>query len=92
MTGRRLRRVRVNAKMYVDVMKDGWATGVHVIANALPVDAGVVACSFEMTTLWVWIIVESESFDPVPDGEVIPIHPDPVFENREPVNWQNDRR
>lgn len=51
----------------------------RVTSNALPEDARVVGAGYGLERHAFFVTVESEEFDLVPDGEVIPRHPGPSF-------------
>ena len=75
---RRLRRVFITGEFFVRVMRDGLASTV-VVENALPRDCALVGSTFDPASLCVCLIVESASFNEVPESAVIPEHPPVTF-------------
>lgn len=81
LTGRRFRRVHISAAGVVEMMTRG-ASAVDVVANPLPEDATLIGMAVDPDQRGVWVIVHSKTFDDVPHGALIPVHPDPLFERR----------
>jgi hypothetical protein len=69
----------VTGDLFVDVCKHG-VRAAQVVANELPVDATFIAASFDPVGFMVWLFVESDTFDEVPENQPVPEHPTPLFE------------
>lgn len=67
---------------FIEACKNG-INKVKVIENTIPKDAKFIRSFTDDLTGWgrIGIVIESESFEELKDGDVIPIHPDPQFEN-----------
>lgn len=71
--------LQTHAQILIDVCKNPHPTyKVELIANALPEDAKFVSGGHD----WLgrlYLVVESESFKDLKEGDEIPILPDPMF-------------
>jgi hypothetical protein len=81
---RRLRRVAVTGEFFVETMKHG-LDAVVIVDNALPEDTVYVGATFDPASLVVWLIVESATFDEVPESAAIPEHKSVVFRKRDTI-------
>lgn len=73
--GRRLRRWAVMPQHFIDAAKGiGVMPACEVSANPLPQDARYIGCTFDPLSMCVWIFLESPSFDPVEDNQIVPEH------------------
>ena len=81
---RRYRIVKCTPDLLLDLCKkNSWMIGdIIPIENALPEDTKcvrVIGQTGDKSNIEISIVVESAEFDDVPEGEVIPNHPDVVF-------------
>lgn len=74
----RIRRVKMSGVILLQIMTEGNEIRTKCI-KGLPEGARFVYC-IPTHEYILDLVVEHSSFDEVPDGAEIPIHPDPVFE------------
>ncbi len=72
---RRLRRFLIEPEL---LMHLGWGT-FRVTVNEIPRDAKIVSCSYDNPFHAFSIIIEHPSFDPIANGEIIPLHASPLI-------------
>jgi hypothetical protein len=66
----RYAKIRCSSELLISMMKEGYETHVKVIENGLPQDARFkYAFQFDG---WVYLVVESDSFDDIKEGDKIP--------------------
>lgn len=73
---RRVRRLRVTPELLVAHFQAG-VTAYEIIADALPSDAKIVHIDFDQQRDIV-LFVQSETFSPIPVGEIVPELPPPT--------------
>jgi len=79
MNGRRYRIIPCTAEVLVSLCKPGPPRLLQVTENPLPEDAQVVRATYSAERDIVLVVIESESFKPVNEGDVIPWLPSPVL-------------
>lgn len=67
----RLRILRISAELFLELFKQGTHPGYNVAINAIPDNTRIVNVRFGWPEC-IEMLLESEEFDPVNDGEVIP--------------------
>lgn len=75
---RRLRTCWVTPEIWLHVLKQG-TLHTEIVANALPEDASLLRARYDSERRAFCLVLESESFDPVPPGDPIPEHPPVEF-------------
>jgi hypothetical protein len=70
MNGRKLKLVRITPEALMEVLRKG--SRCRLVTEGLPPDADFRGCSFDFETQTFVIAVWSDSYEPVPVGEVIP--------------------
>ena len=82
----RIARVAVSPTFLVDIMKHGLAAA-RIVKHPLPADT-VFLGAFSRDGL-IWLVVGSESFDPVEPDTAVPELPTPVFSKygADPTVW-----
>ncbi len=78
---RRLRRLAFTPEFFVDLCKHG-GEAVDVVQHRLPSDAQIVRCAYDLERDLVWVAIRSETFAVIPDGDIIPEHPQVLFQKR----------
>jgi hypothetical protein len=73
----------VSPHVFLEICKNGCA-GVEVIKNAIPQDARYVRAYIENLNGWGYVnlVLESESFSELKEGDVIPMLLHPIFEKK----------
>jgi hypothetical protein len=73
--------LKIHPFLFVEFCKHG-ADKVTVAENRIPEDAKFVRAFTEDSTGWgvVSLVLESESFEDLKQGDRIPVLPDPIFE------------
>jgi len=73
--------LKISPFMFLSMCKED-TINVRVVANILPKDAKFIRAYTDDYTGWGYIslIIESESFEEIKEGDVIPILPYPIFE------------
>ncbi len=75
--GMRVKRLLVSPEFIVDMSKNG---GVHVeTTNGLPEDAKYVSQYFDPERACISIVIKSESFPEIAQGDIIPVIENPAF-------------
>jgi len=71
----------VHPFIFIELCKHGWDK-TRIIKNALPEDAKYVRAHTDDKSGWgaVYIVIESETFDELKEGDLIPLLPHPMFE------------
>ena len=77
----RLRRFAAHPRILIEMAK-AIHPGVRIraMSNALPPDAEYVGATFDPERRVVWVFVESEAFDLIEEGGVVPEHPRTLYE------------
>ena len=75
----RYRRMLIHGNMLVNLFKPG---EIHAeCITGLPDDATFAYC-YQDNSYGIWVVVESNTFDLLKDGDVIPEHPAPIMESK----------
>lgn len=81
-TERRVRTVRIPQNRVLDWFENavkGWPERVSLpVYSGIPADAQVHSVHFDFMSRCFVFLVQHDSFDPVPDGEYVPPHTDPL--------------
>lgn len=71
---RRVREVRIEADVFINLLQ--WLDGTrYVLCDGLPPDARVVGITVDKLYNTIQLYVESDAFEPVPEGFVPPLLP-----------------
>lgn len=76
----RARRLYLDPDMFVRACTDGIPRAIRVAAHALPPECVVINVTYDWNRGGCWVFVAHDSFEDVKTGDVIPVHPDPLFE------------
>ncbi len=77
---RRLRAVLVQPESVIKI-----ACGTfHVVENSIPDDIVIVGAGWSLERHCFYVTIGHASFDPVPFGDMVPIHPCPVIKGGKP--------
>lgn len=73
--------LKVSPYIFIDMCKYGFDK-IRIVKDSLPDDAKFIRAHVDDVTGWgnISLVIESESFDELKDGDLIPIIPYPTFE------------
>jgi hypothetical protein len=77
----RLRRFDVSSEMLVSFFQPGPSFKLEIVENGLPADTEIVGADLNVNTRTLTLVLRSESFDDLREGDYPPLHPPIRCEN-----------
>ncbi len=77
---RRFMLLRVSPNFLLELLREGANGSLRVLRNGVPTDAYIVSAHYDHEHDLLCLRLHSISFDPVPEGCVLPWLPEPVIE------------
>ena len=71
MNNRRYKRITCSPEFLASAMHDG-DHSYRIVRDGVPLDAKVIGCGHDNLSNTIYVFIEHESFDEVPEGEIIP--------------------
>ena len=69
---RRRRRISCSPEFIASTLIEG-EHSYSIIRGGIPVDARVVGCGYDNLSNVLYVFIEHESFDEVPEGDIVPV-------------------